>query len=231
MNGSPPPPFPAAWPPIAGIVLAGGRSRRMGRPKALLPVPPDGQPLLGRICSALAPYCAGGVTVVLAADTGAAEARALELAAAGSPAQPPRQSAVRFARDRFPGAGPLAGIEAGLAVLPADESWAFVLACDMPSLSPSLLARLADRAFAPRAMPPEAVLCPGEPFHALYRRTAAQAAGQALRDGRWKLREWIAGLDAEFVQPRAPETEGFLNLNTPDDYRKFLDGTASASDG
>ena len=107
-----------------GLVLAGGRSARMGRDKALLRF--DGRPLAARAAEALRPLCDG---VVFAAS--AANAEALRALAAG-----------RVAVDARPGLGPLAGLRAGLALA---RRRVLVVACDEPrprrDVARALLAR------------------------------------------------------------------------------------------
>ncbi len=106
-----------------GIVLAGGRSRRMGRPKAMLPFGPE--MLLQRIVRLLG-EAVGPIVVV------AAEGQEL----------PPLADDVRIERDRRPDRGPLEGIAVGLRALEATVGAAFVTACDTPLLRPELVRRV-----------------------------------------------------------------------------------------
>jgi molybdopterin-guanine dinucleotide biosynthesis protein A len=103
---------------LGAIILAGGRSARMGRAKEALPF--AGAPLLARIAAALAPAC--DPVVVVARDA------QQEL--------PPLPASALRTHDEATGRGPLAGLAAGLRRLaahgfaPADA--AFVVACDHP---------------------------------------------------------------------------------------------------
>src|SRR2546429_3881629 len=99
--------------PATLLVLAGGDSRRMGRPKALLPV--GDTTLIEWLVGRLAP---------------AFEHVAV---AARDPAQVPPGLRPRVVRDLHLDAGPLAGIEAGLAASPYDALVA--VACDMPDVT------------------------------------------------------------------------------------------------
>ena len=103
--------------PFAGVLLAGGRSRRMGRDKALLPLP-DGRLLWQRqlaVLQALEPA---------------------ELFLSGPPRQgfPPD---VPLLADHTPGLGPLAGIAAALGAM--RSSLLVVLAVDMPAMTTDCL--------------------------------------------------------------------------------------------
>src|SRR5271165_4394157 len=102
----------------AGWILAGGRSSRMGVDKALLEI--DGQPLVSRVAREAAKVCA---PVSLVGDPAV-------YGHLGFPVIP----------DRFPGRGPLAGIEAALGATEAD--WNLLLACDMPALETAVLESL-----------------------------------------------------------------------------------------
>jgi molybdopterin-guanine dinucleotide biosynthesis protein A len=190
---------------IHGIVLAGGQSLRMGTDKALLPV--KGKPLIRHICDTLEKVC-GELTVVLPFG------------------EPNRYKdvlnhSVHAATDRFPNKGPLAGIHTGLLALNDEADYAFVMACDMPVFSMGLYERMLARVIdwhelagsdEPR---PEAVLCPGEPFHAFYHRSTANIAERLLRHDQRKLTAFIEALQSVYVLPESESC--FLNLNTQTD--------------
>jgi molybdenum cofactor guanylyltransferase len=108
----------------AGIVLAGGRSARMGTPKAALEW--HGSTLLWRTAGILARATGGPVVVVRAPGQ--------EL-----PALPPGTEVVADPRE---GLGPLQGIAAGLAALSGRAEAAFVSSTDMPFLHPAFVRRV-----------------------------------------------------------------------------------------
>ncbi|MEK7862240.1 MAG: molybdenum cofactor guanylyltransferase [Chloroflexota bacterium] len=114
----------------SGILLAGGASRRF--PPNKLATELDGVPLFWHALRALG---AASSEVVVAIGRGGDE---LPLPALGVP--------VRFCRDRMVGAGPLAGLAAGLDACTGD--WAVVVAGDMPWVPTSLLVAMRDRAVA-----------------------------------------------------------------------------------
>ena len=107
---------------FAGAVLAGGRSIRMGRDKALIEV--AGVPMAGRVAAALRD--AGATEVVVVGGT--AEARS--------------GLGLRFVPDLFPGDGPLGGI---LTALRAFGTGLVVIgACDLPRLDAATVRSLVD---------------------------------------------------------------------------------------
>ena len=109
----------------AGIVLAGGRSSRMGTPKAWLDW--HGAPLLRRVCGLVARGASGPVVVVRAPGQ--------EL--------PPLPDGVRVVEDEREGRGPMQGILAGLRAVDADV--AFVASVDLPQLHPRFVAAVCAR--------------------------------------------------------------------------------------
>lgn len=101
-------------PPLGGYVLAGGRSSRMGRDKALLPL--AGKPLVERAARKLQRLCAK--VRVLSGNS--------ELAVYAP-----------LVRDNFADSGPLGGIEAAL--LDSELAWNLILPVDMPFVPTRLL--------------------------------------------------------------------------------------------
>jgi molybdenum cofactor guanylyltransferase len=105
----------------AGIVLAGGRSTRMGRPKAHLEW--HGSTLLHRVCGLIGRVVDGPVVVVRAPGQ--------EL--------PPLPTGVEVTQDAHGGRGPLQGLAAGLSAVDGRASVAYVSSTDVPLLHPAFV--------------------------------------------------------------------------------------------
>ena len=184
---------------VAGVILAGGASTRMGRPKASLPF--LGEPLAARILRRLAPQVG---RVYLNAREGDAE-----LARLGTLLPDPA---------RWRGAGPLAGVAAGLERAAADGfAYLATAPCDAPLLPRDLVARLIApvRAGASAAV---AVSAHGlEPMFALWPVGALASVEAALAAGRASPRSVLAALGAAEA---AFAGDVFANLNTPEDFTR-----------
>lgn len=172
-----------------GIVLAGGAGRRMGRPKATVPL--GGSLLVERAVAALEPRC-DRVVVVARPEI----------------ALPPIGAEVIFDR---PGPDcPLVALATGLAACRADD--VIVLACDLPFADPlldALIEQPLGRAVAGRSHGRIQPLC------ARYPRVAALRAADELIDaGDLRARGPAVALDAEVVDDR---WGALANLNTPGD--------------
>jgi molybdopterin-guanine dinucleotide biosynthesis protein A len=182
--------------PATLLVLAGGQSRRMGRSKALLPV--QGTTLVEWLAGRLKPSFQE------------------LLVAAGEPAQLPPGLRGHFVADQRPGAGPLAGIEAGLAA--ASHPTMVVVACDMPYVTPALARGLVAAAAGHDAAVPRFGRRP-EATCAAYRRSARDAISAALDEGRNRASEALDAIDVNWLEEL--DAALFVNLNTPADYRAF----------
>ena len=112
---------------LSGILLAGGASRRFGRPKVVEPL--DGAPLFHRPLRALLDSC-DDIVIVIAPD-------------APEPPLPNGADRVSFARDAVAYEGPLAGTRVGLEHVHGE--YAVLVAADMPGLRSQLLALMAER--------------------------------------------------------------------------------------
>src|ERR1700674_5624569 len=145
------------------LVLAGGSSRRMGRPKAWLEV---GETTLVRwVVDRLAPAFSDVVV------------------AFAEPEQIEELIPHRVVFDRKASAGPLAGLEAGLSA--ARNEVLFAVACDMPYVTPSVAEMAAAAAQGCDAAIPRVDGRP-EPVCAAYRRSALPAITSALNVGRYR---------------------------------------------
>jgi molybdopterin-guanine dinucleotide biosynthesis protein A len=182
---------------IGALVLAGGRSSRLGRDKALVRV--DGQPLVAWLSARLAQVLSPVVVVV---------------------DRPARYAlAVPQVTDAYSGLGPLGGLATGLEAL--DAPAAFACACDMPLLRPALVELLcAELDGYDVAVPERAGRL--EPLCAVYARSCLSAALRLLQQRQLR----VGGL-AEAVHARVlkeeewraadPEGDSFLNVNTAAD--------------
>jgi molybdopterin-guanine dinucleotide biosynthesis protein A len=194
---------------VVGVVLAGGRSARMGQSKAALNV--GGEPLLARVVGRLR-RAAPDVVVV-----GQPELQSL---VPGVPVIP----------DLRPGLGPLSGLESALtAVAAADATHALVVACDMPFVSPPLIQHMATLA---EAQPTAQVVIPRaahglEYLHALYAVDCLPAIRARLDSGERSLRGLLDGLRVREIgeaEAAAYDPAGLsaFNANTPDEWRRAL---------
>ena len=200
-------------PRLFGVVLAGGRSRRYGSPKARARL--GGLTLLERALAIL--HAAGLETGVVANRVDDLPAGALS---AATPVRP----------DLTPGAGPLGGLHAALAwARERGDAGVFMLGCDLPLVPPALVARLAIAFDAARPTVPAS---PGplgiEPLCACYPVSLAADAQEWLSAGRFGMGEFVRA-HAPVVVARdelasvAGAENAFLNVNTPIDRDRAAD--------
>ena len=229
-------------PRLFGVVLAGGRSRRYGSPKARARL--AGITLLERALGILRE--AGletGVIANRAADLprlGDVPDRDVELAGTthtDGTARPPRRDGVRtdgqplvavpVRADLKAGAGPLGGLQAALNwARERGDAGVFLLGCDLPLVPPALVDRLA-RHFDPAR--PTVPASPGplgiEPLCACYPVSLVPAVGESLGAGRFGMGKFVRSTDPVVVtrEQLAPVTgleHAFLNVNTPADAER-----------
>jgi molybdenum cofactor guanylyltransferase len=195
----------------AGIVLAGGRSSRMGTPKAALEW--HGSTLLRRTAGILARVADGPVVVVRAPGQ-------------TLPELPP---AVEVVDDPREGLGPVQGLAAGLAAVAGRAGIAFVCSTDLPFLHPAFARRvLRAAADGPDVALPVALGYP-QPLAAAYRTALAPVAERLVRENRLRpaflfeectvARLDDAALRADpIVAALDPGLDSLLNVNEPADY-------------
>ncbi len=196
----------------AGVVLAGGRSSRMGTPKAALEW--HGSTLLRRTVGVLARAVDGPLLVVRA------------------PGQPLPEIAPQadVVEDPEEGLGPLQGIAAGLAALTGRAQIAFVCSTDLPFLHPVFVRRVLGALIdGTDVVLPVARGFP-QPLAAAYRVTLAPLVAELVAAGDLRpaflfrrcatLRLDDAALLADPALAAAdPLLDSMINVNSPDDYR------------
>jgi molybdopterin-guanine dinucleotide biosynthesis protein A len=198
----------------AGVVLAGGRSSRMGSPKAALEW--HGSTLLRRTAGVLARVTDGPVVIVRA------------------PGQdlPDLPKGTLITDDPREGKGPVQGIAAGLAALGGHADIAFISSTDMPFLHPAFIRRvlrvLSDSDATDVALP----VARGykQPLAAAYRVSLADAAERLVKEDRLRPAFLFAECAVEQLDDEAlkqdpvlaaldPDLDSVVNVNTPADYQ------------
>ena len=191
----------------SAIVLAGGRSSRMGRPKAALDF--GGVPLLKRIISELKRRFA---EIVVVAAPESEDSLQIDL------------PAIKVVRDETAYQGPLDALRRGLDAV--SNEIAFACSCDLPLLDSdvavAIVAMLADF--------DAAIPIVGEkpqPLHAAYRKRCASALAALAMRGESRLIAIADAVNTRRISENDllvldPHLHSFFNLNAPGDYRRAL---------
>ncbi len=130
--------------------------------------------------------------------------------------------------DLYPGAGPLAGLHAGLQAAACDLVLA--VATDMPFVNPAVAAAMAAAcgpadAVVPRLHARGFDAPQPEPLHALYRKRCLPAVEGALKAGRRRMIGFLPDvsvcyLDEDFLRGIDPALNSFRNINTPEEWAR-----------
>ncbi len=191
----------------AGIVLAGGGSRRMGVPKPWLSFGPE------RMLQRVVRLLGDAVRPVVVAARGGQEL----------PELPPWSHVVY---DRVEGRGPMEGLAAALEDLQGRTELAFVAGCDAPLLAPRLVHRMIALADGFDIAVPH-VDGLDHPLAAVYRTQLLAMVNKALARGSRRLTA-IADdvrtrrVTADELTDVDPCLLSLMNINTPDEYRAAL---------
>lgn len=190
---------------LAGVVLAGGASRRMGRDKATLTVPGrfDGRTLVEQLVYVLAQRC-DPIFVVAA------------------PGQPLPDLRAQLLRDQVRGLGPLPALGRGLrAAAEAGAAQAFVAAVDMPFLT----AELIDTLTGPAAELGADVVLPWDGrdhyLAGVYRTALAGRIDTLIARGERRVRALVDSVDTQRIV--LPDAKPLANLNSPADLAQLVD--------
>jgi molybdopterin-guanine dinucleotide biosynthesis protein A len=191
----------------AGIVLCGGQSSRMGRPKAWLPF--AGETMLGRVVRLLGTVVSP-VVVVAAPDQDV----------------PPLPSGVLVVRDPERGRGPLQGLAAGLEALTGRAEAAYASSCDVPFLQPSFVRLMVELLGEMQIAVPD-VGGYRHPLAAVYRTSVLDVVRRLLQEDRLRPAFLFDRVPTRFVGEQElavvdPGLQTLRNLNTPEDYEAAL---------
>jgi molybdopterin-guanine dinucleotide biosynthesis protein A len=190
-----------------GIVLCGGKSTRMGVPKATLPFGPE--TMLQRVVRLLA-TAVSPVVVVAARDQ----------------SLPELPDDVRITHDEREQRGPLEGLRAGLKALPDSVDAAYITSCDVPMLEPKFVTRMIELLGDHDIAVMEIDGFP-HPLSAVYRRDTLSHVEALLEKDKLRPVFLFDAVRTRRVLPEEmlsadPQLRTLRNLNTREDYLAAL---------
>ncbi len=192
---------------VGGIVLCGGKSSRMGRPKLALPF--GSELMLPRVVRILGEVVFP-VVVVAAPDQEV----------------PPLPNDVRIVRDEQEYLGPLAGMAAGLNAIANEVDAAYVSSCDVPLLLPEFIREMICRlGLHELAVPREGDF--HHPLAAVYRTSLLDRVRQLVSEQRLRPLFLIQQSDSvevpiDELRGVDPQLQSLRNVNRPEDYEAVL---------
>ncbi|MFW6125582.1 MAG: molybdenum cofactor guanylyltransferase [Chloroflexota bacterium] len=186
---------------MTSVVLAGGRSTRLGKDKAWVEL--AGRPLIEHVLSRLFALGNEIIMVTSQADTF------------------PDLGVTKVA-DIYPDKGPLGGLYTGLKA--TRTCHCLVVACDMPLLNIALLQRLMELSPGYDVVVPR-VGTNVEPLHAVYSRDCLEAIRAAIQHNRLQVQSFFDQVEVRYVDDAElaqfdPEHLSFFNINSESDLKK-----------
>ena len=186
--------------PITGVILAGGKSSRMGQNKALMAL--GGKRLVDRVIEVMR-----SVFDELLLVTNTPEV----YAALGVP----------MVRDVWPEKGSLGGVYS--AIYHVATPYCLVVACDMPFLRAAVLRYLITQTAGYDVVVPD-VLGELQTLHAIYSKACLQPIERRLEANRLRIVGFfpdvrVRTVTASELEPYDPELLAFQNLNTPEEFQ------------
>jgi molybdenum cofactor guanylyltransferase len=190
-----------------GIVLCGGKSTRMGVPKATLPFGPE--TMLQRVVRLLSTVVSP-IVVVAARDQ----------------SLPQLPDEVRITHDEREQRGPLEGLRAGLKALPSSVGVAYITSCDVPLLEPAFVTRMVELLGDHDVAVMEIDGFP-HPLSAVYRRDTLPHVEALLEEDKLRPVFLFDAVRTRRVRPEEmlsadPQLRTLRNLNTREDYLAAL---------
>jgi molybdenum cofactor guanylyltransferase len=187
--------------PVTGVILAGGKSRRMGRDKAFLPF---GKGMLIERVIEVIQQVADDVILIT-----------------NTPEQYQRFGLPMFA-DVIPETGSLGGIYTGL--MHTKTAYSLCLACDMPFVKPAFLRFLCETAAEADVVIPRNTE-DFQPLCAVYSQVCREAIRQRIEAGQLKITGFfeqvrVRVIEGELLARYDPHNVMFFNANTPEEYEQ-----------
>ncbi|MDY6879050.1 MAG: molybdenum cofactor guanylyltransferase [Desulfatiglans sp.] len=181
---------------IAAVILAGGKSSRFGRNKALEKI--DGIPLIEKVIDVM-----GSLFKHLMISTNTPE----DYSYLNLPMH----------EDLIQGLGPLGGIYTALETM--KQEGGFVVACDMPYLNGDLIRHMVEIRGDFDVVVPK-IDWKVEPLHCLYKKSCLPAIKRSIESGSYQILHFFSEVSVRYVgaeelRPFDPEFRSFFNINRP----------------
>jgi molybdenum cofactor guanylyltransferase len=188
---------------VSCIVLAGGKSARLGRNKVAETI--GSKSLLERVVSCLSAFNSD-IIVVTARES--------------SLPQLTNYPGLRIIEDIYPGKGTIGGIYTGLTA--SETFYNLVVACDMPFIKLDLMRYMIDQAEGYDVVIPKTNNQILEPLHAIYSRNCLSPLEFLIKQGRLSVLELypmvrVKYIDESEITKFDPEHISFFNINTESD--------------
>jgi molybdopterin-guanine dinucleotide biosynthesis protein A len=187
---------------ITGIILAGGKSIRMGQDKAFIEI--NGVPIILRVFAVLDRLFRETIIVASQKETYA-------------------ELNIPVYSDLVPGQGALGGLYTGL--LHSTFPYSFCVACDMPFLDRALIEYLLTRIDQYDAVVPRT--SDGlQPLHAIYSKQCLEPIRHLLDLEKTKIMDFYPLIRLQIVHEKDfltldPERKSFTNVNTPEELQRL----------
>lgn len=184
---------------VTAIILAGGKSSRMGTNKALLTI--NGITVIEQIVN----ECKKITDHILIVTNNFADYQFLQLP---------------MVEDKEKGKGPLAGIQAGLSTVSTEKN--IVIACDMPFISAEIAKVLLEELTNYDACLPK-INDQLHPLFAAYRKSCLHAVNQSLNDGQLRIRHFLNQVRVKIkTEKELPSyfNKAMFNMNNPQEYEE-----------
>lgn len=181
------------------IIMAGGRSRRMGQDKSMLPI--RDKPMIKHIIDQLR----GHFNQIIISSNDVSKYSFPD---------------VEVVPDRLTGRGPLMGIACALRASANDLN--FVMACDIPEVDISLMKKLLREAGDIDVVVPRTGQGRCEPLFAVYKKNALADIEAALLSGNNRIIDALSGCRVKYIDLSETGARQLKNLNTMDDYQDFI---------
>ncbi len=183
-------------PSATAIILAGGKSSRIGSNKGMLLI--NDQTMLEHICGQL---CGTFSQMLISAN----DVKKYDFAG------------FEVIQDKTPGQGPLMGIASSLEASANEIN--FVVACDIPHIEMGCVRKMLTEARGADIVIPVTGNKKLEPLFAIYRKSALDVIKRTLRKGKRKISEVFDKCEVKYID--LGKTDWLININTLAEYEEF----------